>query len=234
MVKQLDNSNKNMNLNYDDELLKIGSLKWLPFVGKDYHSTSSKILFVGESHYYDPEGDNKNFKKKEFTRMIVDEMAICNYQYGSPFFNRISELFNYVGRTELWNKVSFYNFIQRPMNKGGKVMQGVIERPLNADFSNGWNIFFDVIKNTKPDYCIFLGNTAANFFNKSCLKNNIIHKPVIWENKINGSYLKKAEVLIDDHKTELIFIKHPSSYFSTSKWREVIDMKYPNIELSLK
>jgi hypothetical protein len=223
-----------MNLNYDDELLKIGSLNWLPFVGKDYSSMNSKILFVGESHYYNPEGDNKNVIKKEFTRMIVDEMAICNYQYGSPFFNKISELFNYVGRTELWNKVSFYNFIQRPMNKGAKATQGIIERPRKADFTKGWDIFFNVIKNTRPDYCVFLGNTAANYFNESCVKNNIDHKQVVWQDKINGSYFKKSEVLIDGHKTELIFIKHPSSYFSTSKWREVIDKKYPNIELSLK
>jgi hypothetical protein len=223
-----------MNLNYDDELLKIESLSWLPFVGKNYDTTNSKILFVGESHYYDPKSDNENFKKKEFTRMIVDEMAISNYQYGSPFFNKISELFNFTDRTDLWNKTSFYNFIQRPMNKGEKVTQGVIERPRKADFENGWDIFFDVIKETKPNYCIFFGNTAANYFNKASNKRNIDHKSIVWEDHINGSYLKRSEVIIDSHKTELIFVKHPSSYFTTSKWREVLVNKFPSLETTLK
>ncbi|WP_460891042.1 hypothetical protein [Rufibacter soli] len=223
-----------MNINYDNELLKIEGLTWLPFVGKDYDSTHSKILFVGESHYKDPKSNNENFKKKEFTRMIVDEMAICNYQYGSPFFNRISDLFNFSDRTELWNKTSFYNFIQRPMNKGEKVTQGVIERPLKVDFENSWNIFFDVINKTKPDYCIFFGNTAANTFNKACNKRTIEFKSIVWEDYINRSYLKKAEVSIESHKTEIIFIKHPSSYFTTNKWREVLLAKYPKLETTLK
>jgi hypothetical protein len=223
-----------MNISYDNQLLKIKNLKWLPFVGKDYGSKESKILFVGESHYHDPQSSNKNVEKKEFTRMIVDEMAICNFQYGSPFFNRISELFNLVSRADLWDQTSFYNFIQRPMNKGEKAIQGVIERPSKVDFVGGWEIFFEVIKNTQPDYCIFFGNTSANFFNKSCLINNIAHKTVVWEEMINGSYLKRAEVIIQDYKTELVFIKHPSSFFSMDKWRTLINAKFPDLGASFQ
>jgi hypothetical protein len=223
-----------MNTNYDEKLLQIENLKWLPFIGKNYDLMENKILFVGESHYFDPNSPNLNFEKKEFTRMVVDEMAICNFQYGSPFFNKISELFNSVERTQLWNNVSFYNFIQRAMNKGEKVRQGVIERPKNLDFVNGWKIFFDVLNTTTPDYCLFFGNTSANSFNKSCSKYGIDHRSVVWEENINRSYLKRAEVMICNHKTEIIFIKHPSSYFSTNKWRDLLNKKFPKIETSIR
>ncbi len=221
-----------MNLNYDPYLLKIENLKWLPFIGANYDINKNKILLVGESHYYDPKTENNNFEKQEFTRMIVDEMALNSLQYGSPFFNRISELLNYLDRIELWSGTSFYNFIQKPMNKGEKAVQGVIERPTKKDFEDGWKIYFDVIKITKPNFCIFFGSTSANYFNKACVKSNVQHKEVIREEKINGSYLKRSELLIDEHKTELIFIKHPSSYFSTNLWRAALNEKVPKIAFS--
>lgn len=218
-----------MNKNQDENLTAIEGLRWLPFVGESYGVSQKKVLLVGESHYYNPDDQNTSFEHLEFTRWIVDEMGIQNQNYGSPFFSKISQIFNGVDRTALWQKTSFYNFIQRPMDKGGKVIQGVVERPSKEDFLDGWRIFFEVVKNLNPDYCVFFGNTAANHFEKACIASSINYTPVVCQESINRSYLKKAEILYENHKTELIFIKHPSSYFSTNIWREVLNSKHPDI-----
>lgn len=146
--------------------LKNG-LCWLPWVGKDYSRQKIKLLLVGESHYaskrertptqqlcdVDEVSEDKNF-----TRDVVYQSRICRW-WSTPTLSRIN--WSLVGRDNfdgklIWNKIAFYNFVQRPMKT-------IDERPTWEEFASGWRNFIDVACVLKPTICVFIGNSAANF-----------------------------------------------------------------------
>lgn len=216
-----------MNTEFDNNLEKISNLNWLPFVGDNYSKQLNKVLLVGESHYSDPKGPIQNIQKPLFTRWIVNELGIGNRDYkdDSNFFKTINKMFANNALNSFWNKISFLNFVQRPMVK----TDSRNERPNKNDYKEGWETFFATSKILKPDYCLFLGNTCGDTFNESAEKFNISHQKITWHNKINGAYLKHGNMIIDGHKIELYFIKHPSQYFSSNEWFEALEVKNENL-----
>ena len=115
-----------------------------------------------------------------FTRYIIYESRILK-DYSPKTLDNINRALvgsnNFDGKL-LWNNIAFYNFIQRPMKT-------VDERPAWEDFLNGWRTFADVVKILKPTACIFIGNSAANFFNEAMAALGIVHNKVIGTKFIN-------------------------------------------------
>jgi hypothetical protein len=216
-----------MNTEFDYSLEKIENLKWLPFVGKNYSKQTNKVLLVGESHYSDSKDPKQNIQKPLFTRWIVNELGIGNrdYKADSNFFKTINKMFANNDLNGFWNKISFLNFVQRPMIK----THSENERPTNDDFKKGWEIFFHTVRILKPDFCLFLGNTCGDKFNSIAAKLNITHNKVIRLEKINGAYLKYGTMNINEHEIKLYFIKHPSQYFTSNEWIEALKLKNENL-----
>lgn len=114
----------------------ITGLKWLPWVGDNYLNleTSNRLFVVGESHYHDTSQQSIDEQNSpNFTREVVQNIAINkNYRQFKIFPNFHRALFrnDKFDTTAFWNLVSFYNFIQQPMNtnKG---------RPSNTEFYDG-------------------------------------------------------------------------------------------------
>ena len=40
-----------MNKKIDEQLLRINNLHWLPWIGKNYSASQTKLMVLGESHY---------------------------------------------------------------------------------------------------------------------------------------------------------------------------------------
>ncbi len=97
-------------------------------------------------------------------------------------------------------------------------------RPTKDDYQNAWQTFIEIHKILEPDICIFLGTKSADYFDKIMKTNNIDHQKVSWKKKIGNSYPKIAKI---NNKTKLIFIRHPSQYFSWKKWNEFLNSEIP-------
>jgi len=162
-----------------------------------------------------------------FTRWIINELALENRSYSDDtnFFKTINKMFSKDNPEKFWEKIVFYNFIQRAMAKNDKLN----ERPVKADYIIGWEVFFELISIVKPDVCLFLGSSMANYFNEYVIKSDVEHIKVIREEKINATYFKQSKVKINGLETSLYFVKHPSKYFSANKWLK--KLKEKNTEL---
>lgn len=214
-----------MNEINDDRLSKIDRLKWLPWVGDRFSSLGldNRILIVGESHYHDntPASIEKH-NSPSFTREVVEELAIDRCYYGTKIFPNLHRaLFrnDEFDSLTFWSLVSFYNFIQRPMdtNKG---------RPSYDDFYNSWFPFLEIIRLLKPKTCLFIGTSAANSLEHALQSTDFSSDGVKWEDYISNAFAKTAVVKEnDDSKTQLIFIRHTSQMFSWSKWNEYLQKK---------
>lgn len=209
----------------DLELSQIDQLKWLPWIGNRYASLPSqnKLLIIGESHYHENTEDTiEKHNSLSFTREIVEELAIERWYYSTKIFPNLHKaLFgNDQFDTKIfWNLVSFYNFIQRPMdtNKG---------RPSYDDFYNSWFPFLEIIKILKPKTCLFIGTSAANSLEHALESTEYTTEGVKWEDYISNAYAKTATIKNKEgHETKLIFIRHTSQMFSWSKWNDYLQKK---------
>ena len=103
-------------------------------------------------------------------------------------------------------------------------MQTIKDRPSKADYSCGWDVFYEVLKVIKPSHCIFLGSGSAKYLYPVMKeKKDIIFadkKCTIeqWHKQI-GKYLGKiAHLEYEEVYTDITFIKHPSAYFKKEDW----------------
>lgn len=207
---------------------QIDNLKWLPWVGDRFNSLShvKKLLIVGESHYHDktPASIEKH-NSPAFTREVIEELAIERCYYGTKIFPNLHRaLFRNddFDSSTFWNLVSFYNFIQRPMetNKG---------RPSYNDFYDSWIPFLEIVKTLKPKNCLFIGTSAADSFTNALQDTEFTSDGVIREDFISNAYAKTAVIRDnDENETKLIFIRHTSQMFSWSKWNEYLQKTIPN------
>jgi hypothetical protein len=149
------------------------TLKWLPWIGNEYSTSSNKILIVGESHYSDSSEQSKNKHQNEkYTRDVINELAIKyitkDKRSGTLFRNLNLALIgwnssNIENRLKLWNKVCFYNFVQEEM-------KSLKDRPSKQQLVNGWESFIELVRIIQPTQVFFIGSKVCDEFSESMNK----------------------------------------------------------------
>lgn len=209
----------------DNVFSQVKGLKWLPWIGDNYFSAPQdrRLLIVGESHYHDKTEQSINANNEPtFTRDIIEEMGIDQCYYGIKLFPNLHRtLFrnDSFDTAKFWNSVSFYNFIQRPMetNKG---------RPAWDDISNGWKVFAQLAEILQPNICLFIGTSSANSLNYCLQDTNYKSNGVKCEDWISNSYGRTSSITHKDGSTiQLVFIRHCSSMFSWDSWNQFLNKK---------
>lgn len=218
----------------DTQFRKVENLKWLPFVGDNYHKMNLKTLVVGESHHYNPmEEINENFKDELFTRWIVDELGLCNREYDdtTKFFKTLNRMFADSNPSSFWDKIVFYNLIQREMAINKE--QGINERPSDDDYKIAWRVFFDVVKVVQPDNCLICGTSMERYYDFIANELGVANTNIQIGEKINGAYYRYSDVIINNKQINLYFIKHPSVAFTSEKWLDKLKSENPELIESL-
>lgn len=209
-------------MKYDERFKSINGLKWLPWVGKNYDKTG--VLIVAESHYggeTEFEADGSDNTDEDFTREAFVKEHVKGKNWKMP--NYLMRIICGGGfsdkdeqRKEFWENVAFYNHVQKLMRLATR------QRPSKEDFRNGWDVFSEVVKILKPDYCLFIGLTASYSFNIKMKEKGLSYEPVFWMEKINRACPRRFSLTVDGHKTEIIGIRHTSGRISPNKWHDFL------------
>jgi len=210
--------------NFDEQLKQMSGLKWLPWIGQFYEKT--KTIILGESQYEDEDDwqdDNINA-----TRFLIGT-GFSEKKWGKPYYNAEKVLLSIDKPTKeqgsfLWKSVVYWNLVQR-------LMSSRKERPNNADFYNGWKLFFAIIDTLqpKPTTCIVLGKSS--FGQLGCFLNNY---DTSWNRNVSEFY--KAEKIINlsrrEQNLKLIFINHPSGSFGFKYkyWAQLVSDEEPSLQ----
>lgn len=206
-------------------------LKSLPWVGKNYSAAKVKALVVGESHYTNKiEAAERQQQVEEYNRCVsytrecIREACIEYWWEGRTLTNLQRALSGSSKRenSELWQKISYYNFVQRIMDYTIK------ERPNVQDFADGWPHFVEVVKTLKPDVCIICSISASYTFDYMMERMSASHEMVQWDDSFNISPCPRyASICVDHREIKLIFIRSCGSFFSWSAWRSYLQQKVP-------
>lgn len=211
---------------YDKQFDQIKDLTWHPWIGSNY--VGNKLLIVGESHYAQDEDGNFDLgcynafiKDRNTTISIVEElMKGSNWKFFQNTYNALFGTEN-INKEAFWSNVAFYNFIQRPMETR-------LDRPSKADYSCGWDVFYEVLKVIKPSHCIFLGSGSAQYLYPVIKeKKDIIftaNKCTVerWHKRIGRYWGKVAHLEYEEVYTDITFIKHPSAFFKKEDWNNYL------------
>lgn len=238
---------KNLCRDYESNFKNRAGITWRPWVGIDYPAMeASRILIVGESHYVWGDSTETAEQAKNslgdfsFTRNLINHDGLFGKDPGKPVFLRNIErvLFNAkaIAKNQqqmLWKSVSFYNFLQRPL----KSRQGK-DRPNDNDWSAGWETLFQVIEILQPEYILFCGVGASNAWSR--LEKNIdkgeFKLNIKKVDKVGNTILRTGIISKkgSEWSAKMVFIKHPSSYFSWDKWAKCISGKLPDFRELMK
>jgi hypothetical protein len=204
---------------FDEKLVNVANLKWLPWIGKQYFKTSTVIL--GESQYED--GDEWQDNNVDATRTNIS--LRFSGSRGKLCTNVEKVLLDMNNPTleqgnNIWKSVVYFNLVQR-------LLSSIKERPNDEDFDIGWHVFFRVVDIINPNICIVLGKSSCGRLGFH-LNNN----ETGWRRNVSEFY--QAEKIINlsknEHKLKLIFINHPSGSrsFKYDYWSKLIKDNVPN------
>jgi hypothetical protein len=131
-----------------DSQLSSKGVFFLPWVGEKYESQTggARLLILGESHYSDAEGETP-----ELTRQCVSEHAqrIWNHRFFTMLTQLVSGEDHWdIDRSEFWNNVCLYNYVQRSVAEGPGIA------PVSADFIDNENAFRAVVSCLRPTHIL--------------------------------------------------------------------------------
>jgi hypothetical protein len=222
-----------VNTSFDAQLDAVENIRWHPWVGRNFGaSPQSRLLIVGESHYARPAGNEtleplvaKHEANPDFTRDVIWECPIEG-EWSNRTLERIEPIFTGSGQstgTAFWERVAFYNFVQRMMR-----FEGTSERPTWDDLLAGWRTFAGVAEILRPDLCVLLGSSCRHSLVTAFEQSTISQDPPQAFARIGRCWAYRTEFHLHDSTFPLVLIQHPSRYFSPPKWHELLWSAYPS------
>jgi hypothetical protein len=226
----------NIDIKFDKAFRKIDELYWLPWVGKDYTNSpqGKRLLIVGESHYVpDGESATDGYSDKGWTRNFISKEGLKQTPFykGQPTNNLVGNLerviFNKQHPTDeekfkLWHSSAYFNIIQT-------LLGDILVRPDHEMKLIGRQVFFKVLEILKPDYCLIGGVGISNYVSNPDEIHDIAgYKTEGIENlgRISRTISRITKLESSSgHKIKLVFVRHPSRYFSWGKWVEFIEQQ---------
>jgi hypothetical protein len=205
-------------------------LPWLPWVGNEYSTTSVKTLIMGESTYNWADNDKErkhveqSLKTDIHLRKIHHTNAIEFKGTHSRYARNLEQAIfqrkqgNKFDAHSLWTKVAYHNLVLIPM-------ETLKQRPTIRNYKKGWSVFLTLIASLEIDQCLVIGlnRTKIKSLVKQLGDSGIGYEYQELKPSVSGLNPKYIVIKFKNKQIKLLFIKHSSSYFSWSKWGDVIN-----------
>jgi hypothetical protein len=222
----LNQQNDFCDISYDTEIEKLEGINRLPWVGTSYREQEVKILVLGESVYdwnpKDPESIGKI--SSPYNLRSLHKNHALNFNRKSKFVRNIERAI--YGKRKpsddeknvFWSSVSYHNLVSR-------VLKSKKHRPSYSDYYSGWGIFDKLIDTLEIDEVIVYGLEQKKI--KSLVeyseRNGLSLERAKLPEKVGRSFPRRITIKRGAKEVKLLFIRHPSSYFSWEKWSPIIN-----------
>ncbi len=201
-----------------------------PWVGSCYNSgvNGKKIMIMGHVHVCSDCIECGIIKDRDESCASLTNKAVEDYikwrktrKYPTPeykgwlrtYYNFAKAFFGFEPnfnqeKCELWDKVLFYNYVQRAVADWDI-------KPILDDYKKSQVPFIEVINEYEPDIVIVWGNDAFN----GTPDGGEFEEPIAFEDIRAIRYMY---VLNSGKRCSMIKIHHPSMCFSSFKWHIII------------
>jgi hypothetical protein len=210
----------NLDLSFDGFFKEELALPWLPWVGKDFSKTEIKTMLLGESTYLwnDTTELLERSERDDHTRIVHQNHAM-NFSKGTKYVRNIERaIFNkkhpsHAEKSQLWLSVIYHNLVLT-------AMKSIKHRPTEKDYEMGWDACIPIIDKLGVSHVISYGLEKPKV---TALKSRLKAKGIEFKSqKLSHTDGKHTYTRIDieypSHTAKLVFIRHPSAFFSWKKW----------------
>lgn len=190
-----------------------------PWVGTEFDSggiLGVRLLIAGESTYHDAQRSDPSLKPSasNLIRWVLDDWRKAFYtNVYQVCTNRKRRESSLDDVSQFWHSVAFVNYIPTPIGTHPR------HRPSESDWRNAAQPFTEVVTELNPQGVLFLGKSLWWWV---CHLNIVtsVHDDI-------GSvpFVKRCN-------TTATWIKHPSSAFSSDKWRPRIEQLLQHVRNS--
>lgn len=205
---------------FDKIFINNSSLTWLPWVGKNFSLSDHKVMLLGESTYnWAPDNDlvEDRISRNDHLRFLHQNHAL-NLKRNSKYVRNIERaIYNQKTpsdeeKKKLWHSVVYHNLVLRPMST-------LNHRPTYSDYLKGWNEVIILFKDLSVKEVIVYGLEKEKI---QALKEVADSKKIsFYKNIVTAIGRFKPSIIrlkIGENEVKLIFIRHPSAFFSWKKW----------------
>jgi hypothetical protein len=170
-----------------------------PYVGSKFNEQNFKIFLLGESHHFG-EDDMTSFLKEplKYKHITINVLKVffkykngqTAFEHWMNTFSRFTNIFNNSNANkeqimELWNSLSFYNYVQTPVDS-------VRKSPTIEQFKDSHDSFVDILNVLKPNLIIVWGYR-------------------LWYNMPKNESLTRKNEIDYYYNIPILVIPHPSS-----------------------
>ena len=184
-------------------LKKPLDVPFLPWVGRNYRSGTTRLLVLGESHYDEDHEFDGGRPHQDFTRVQIDKyLEVPSWK----FWTNITQVVagkpkNKCDIEAVWARIAFYNYVNCFVGAGPRIP------PMASDWKNSMEDFRKVLADLEPTHILVLGMRLWDHLEADEERG---------EDIVIGD--RKARVWYFDSSIPCLPIFHPSGGFSSSKW----------------
>ncbi|MTV38261.1 hypothetical protein [Duganella radicis] len=205
----------------------FSDLRWLPWVGSAFATSPKRTMVLGESIYDYSEGRAAKRERIEDRNSLRERQLVhgIHETYRSKYlrnFGKAYYLKDKVSKAErevLWRQMAYHNLVLR-------MMDSVKERPRRSDYLHGWKSLIELAQSLALQRCVVYGLDPV----KLAALRDLLDQPgapVLVERKRlpvigRSKPLRMTLELRGGQSLALLFIRHPSAYFSWDKWGVVL------------
>jgi hypothetical protein len=215
----------NSDTSFDIAFEETSNIRWLPWVGKNFLFSPNKLFILGESTYnWKPQSQDvaERISRKDHLRVLHTNHAL-NFDRSSKYVRNIERAIfgerhpKNSAKSNLWNSIIYHNLVLRPMSSSK-------ERPTYSDYIAGWREFLSLLAITDSVECIVYGVEWQKIksLRETLDEHHINFDYKVLPDSISRSKPKIITFELNNKKVKVLFIRHPSAFFSWKKWHDVL------------
>jgi hypothetical protein len=210
---------------FDHLFATRSSLPWWPWVGRDYLSSPTRTMLVGESVYEwrSPAGEFAARYAASTGLRVTHENHAMRFGRDSNYVRNIERAI-FARRTpkdehklRLWTSVVYHNLIL-------DAMASRHHRPTEAQYEAGWRELLALCEVMRVGQCLVYGLEAIKLraLEATAAEAGLDCRIKKVHTKIGRSRARLATVRLPAGELNLLFVRHPSAFFAWRAWSPVI------------
>ncbi|CAG9183877.1 hypothetical protein CURE108131_19155 [Cupriavidus respiraculi] len=215
---------------YDHLFAGRATLPWWPWIGSHFEASTTKTMIVGESVYrWQPESKvfEERYARPDGLRITHTNHAL-QFDRVSPYVRNVERAIFRTARpshdqkNSLWSSVAYHNLVLRPLASSHV-------RPSDEDYRTGWTELLDLCDLLDIGQCLVYGLESPK---RQALKYVAAQRQMTCAiqkvgPKIGSHQPRVARLTMGDRQLKLLFIRHPSAFFSWKRWAPIVGDHLP-------
>lgn len=207
---------------FDVEFSGRPNLPWWPWVGSNFSTSAARTILLGESVYNWGEGFDARYQRTDGLRETHRRHAL-NYRRDSPYVRNIERAVYHAPspsedqKRAFWSSVAYHNLVLEPL-------ANIKKRPTYDQYLNGWREFFDLARLMAIDQGVVYGleSKKVDALVQAIKLRGAAYTQIRLPAKVGRTQPRLMSISDGGRPLKLLFIRHPSAFFSWRRWAPVI------------